>query len=94
MPEAEPNPRGRSWRVVRRLFRWLRIAVVFSALGAVLLTVWLNHFGFPDILKEQIVAALRERGLDLQFTRMRLLWSRGIVADMPSREPTAIVREA
>ena len=81
MRDANQKSGSRFWRVGRRLFRWFRITILLMLLGLLLLALWLNHFGFPDLAKERIVIALRERGVDLQFTRMRLLWFRGIVAD-------------
>ncbi|HWN94439.1 MAG TPA: AsmA-like C-terminal region-containing protein [Methylomirabilota bacterium] len=81
MRKTKQKSGSRFWRVSRRVFRWFRITVLFTLLGLLLLALWLNHFGFPDLAKEHLVAALRERGVDLQFTRLRLLWFRGIVAD-------------
>lgn len=69
------------WRKCRITFRWFRIAVwllVLLALGAFL---WLNRVGLPDFLKTSLVAALREQGVELSFSRMRLSLVRGLVAD-------------
>src|SRR5487761_1922140 len=69
------------WRKCRVCFRWCRISVwlvVLAALGAL---VWVNQIGLPDFLKTRLVATLRERGVALEFTRMRLRFGRGIVAE-------------
>jgi hypothetical protein len=69
------------WRKCRITFRWLRIAawlLVLAVLGAFL---WFNRVGLPDFLKTPLVAALREQGVELQFSRMRLSLVRGLVAD-------------
>lgn len=69
------------WRKCRITFRWFRIAVwllVLLVLGAFL---WVNRVGLPDFLKTPLVAALRERGVELEFSRMRLSLVRGLVAD-------------
>ena len=81
MGKGKDKPKSRGWRVTRRIFRWIRISLVFAVFAIVLLTLWLNRVGFPDVLKNRLVTALHERGMDLQFTRMRFLWFRGIVAD-------------
>ncbi len=54
---------------------WL---VVLAVLCAV---VWLNQVGLPDFLKTRLVATLHGRGIDLEFSRMRLRFERGIVAE-------------
>src|SRR5258706_725490 len=69
------------WRKSRVCFRWFRIRawlVVLTGLGAV---VWFNQIGLPDFLKTRLVATLRERGVELAFTRMRLRFGHGIVAE-------------
>ncbi|HMJ91977.1 MAG TPA: hypothetical protein VK530_19300, partial [Candidatus Acidoferrum sp.] len=75
------KPQSRRWRIARRVFRWFRIVVLLLVLAAIIGAVWLNHVGLPDFLKERLVAELRSRGVSLQFTRMRLHWYRGIIAD-------------
>ena len=77
----QAKAKNRGWRIVRRLFRWFRIAVLLATLGLLIFAIWLNRVGVPDFLRDRLVIALRERGMDVQFTRMRLLWFRGIVAD-------------
>jgi len=50
-------------------------------LAAVCAVAWFNRIGLPDFLKTRLVATLHERGIELEFTRMRLSFGRGIVAD-------------
>jgi hypothetical protein len=69
------------WRKCRITFRWLRIAVwllVLAGLGALL---WFNRVGLPDFLKTPLVTALREKGVELEFSRMRVSLAHGLVAD-------------
>lgn len=73
--------KSRGWRIARVTFRWCRITVWVLILALLLAIIWLNHHGLPDFVKDQLVVALRERGMELQFTRMRLAWYRGVVAD-------------
>ena len=69
------------WRKCRVCFRWLRISAWLVVLAALCAVVWLNQIGLPDFLKTRLVATLRERGVDLEFTRMRLRFGHGIVAE-------------
>ncbi len=79
---SEPRqPRKRFWPWTRRIFRWCRIAVLLVVLAAVLAAIWLNRVGLPDFLKDRLVMELRERGIALRFSRMRLHWYRGLVAE-------------
>ena len=75
------KPQRRFWRIARRLFRWFRITLLLLVLALLVFVIWLNHFGLPDFMKERLVFELRSRGVELRFTRMRLVWYRGIVAD-------------
>src|SRR5882724_10962707 len=75
------KPQRRFWRIARRLFRWFRITLLLLVLALLVFAIWLNRSGLPDFLKERLVFELRSRGVELRFTRMRLVWYRGIVAD-------------
>ena len=66
---------------MRWLFRWCRLTVWLIVLTLIVLALWLNHYGLPEFARDRLVLELRLRGVDLQFTRMRLAWYRGIVAD-------------
>jgi hypothetical protein len=81
MAAVNPKPQSRFWRVTRRLFRWFRITILLAILALLVLAIWLNHYGLPDMMKDPLVAALRSRGVELQFSRMRLVWYRGLVAE-------------
>ncbi len=69
------------WRITRRVFRWCRITVWLLILVLLASALWLNRVGLPDFAKDVLVTELRLRGFELNFTRMRLAWYRGIVAD-------------
>ena len=81
MSDKTAPPSRRFWSGARRLFRWCRITVWLILLALLVLALWLNHFGLPAFARERLVLELRLRGVDLHFTRMRLAWYRGIVAD-------------
>lgn len=69
------------WRRCRKVFRWLRITIWFVLLAAVCALLWFNQVGLPDFLKKRFVTECRARGVDLEFSRLRLHFVRGIVAD-------------
>ena len=69
------------WRKCRVCFRWCRISAWLLVLAAVCAVAWFNRIGLPDFLKTRLVATLHERGIELEFSRMRLRFERGIVAE-------------
>ena len=69
------------WRKCRVGFRWCRISALLMVLAVVCSIAWFNRIGLPDFLKARLVADLHERGIELEFTRMRLRFERGIVAE-------------
>lgn len=73
--------KSRFWRISRIYFRRLRIVVLLVMLAALGLAVYLNQVGLPDFLKRPVLEELRGRGVDLEFSRLRLRWHRGIVAE-------------
>lgn len=81
MSEPQRKPKRRFWRAARRAFRWFRIGVWLIVLAVLILLIWLHRHGLPEFARERLIAELRLHGVDLQFTRMRLVWFRGIVAE-------------
>jgi hypothetical protein len=75
------HPPGRAWRVCRVAFRWFRIAVLLLVLCFIIAGLFLNHVGLPEQIKRRVVARLRAQGWDVEFSRLRLRWYRGIVAE-------------
>jgi hypothetical protein len=86
MPAREP---GRRWKLFRRFFRGCRIAILLVVFVVVAAGAYLNEVGLPDFLKRRLVQQLRDRGVDLQFTRLRLRWYRGVVAENVGFGPAA-----
>lgn len=81
-PHDKPkNPPSRGWRICRRCLRGARICVLFLAFVLLALTVYLNEIGLPALLKGPLLKELHRRGVDLQFSRLRLRWYRGLVAE-------------
>ncbi len=69
------------WRKCRIGFRWFRITTLLAVLALVCAFVWFNRVGLPDFLKRPLVEKLRARGVELEFTRLRLRFVRGLVAE-------------
>lgn len=78
MPRAAPR---RFWPIARRLFRWFRITMLLLVLVTLIAIVWLNQVGLPDFLKERLRTELRAQGMEVQFSRLRYRWYRGLVAE-------------
>src|SRR6185312_1769477 len=71
----------RRWHRFRVIFRRFRIAVLLVVLALVGFVLYLDRVGLPNFIKNPLVEKLHERGLDLQFTRLRWRLSHGIVAE-------------
>jgi hypothetical protein len=69
------------WRKCRVCFRWCRISVWLLLLVLVCAVAWFNRIGLPDFLKTRLVATLHEHGVNLEFSRLRLRFERGLVAE-------------
>jgi hypothetical protein len=71
----------RFWRQCRIAFRCVRFAVWLLILAALGVLLWCNRVGLPDFLKIRLVAMLQEHGVALEFSRMRLSLTHGVVAE-------------
>jgi len=69
------------WRTCRIYFRRFRITVWFIVLLLLSALIYLNQVGLPGFIKRPLLERLHARGLDLQFSRLRLRWYQGIVAE-------------
>src|SRR5438477_8674000 len=75
------RPNSRFWRRCRIYFRRFRLTVwllILALLGAL---VYVNQVGLPGFVKRPLLEKLRARGIDLQFSRLRLRWYQGLVAE-------------
>ena len=89
----------RRWfRIGRRSFRWFRITAWLLLLLLLLAGLYLNHVGLPGFLKRALVNKARTQGMELDFTRARLRWYRGLVFEnlqlLQSNRPEAPVLRA
>src|SRR5712672_2683175 len=71
----------RFWRMCRIGFRRFRLCLWLVILAALACLLYLNQIGLPALVKKPLLDKLRARGIDLQFSRLRLHWDRGIVAE-------------
>jgi hypothetical protein len=69
------------WRKCRIAFRCVRFGVWLAVLAVIGAFLWFNRVGLPDFLKARLVNTLHERGVELEFSRMRLSLVHGLVAD-------------
>ena len=76
-----PRRRRGFWRTCRVYFRRFRITVWLLLLALAGALVYLTQIGLPDFAKQPLLDNLRARGVDLQFSRLRLSWNYGIVAE-------------
>jgi len=77
----QPRPKRRFWRLCRIYFRRFRITVWFLILALLGVLIYVNQIGLPGFIKKPLLEKLRAAGIDLQFTRLRLRWYEGVVAE-------------
>src|SRR5258708_2948211 len=80
-PPANVPARSRAKRLIWALFRFVRMALVVLLLFALVLGLFLNKVGLPEFVKNRVIAQARASGLAVEFSRLRLLWYRGVVAE-------------
>ena len=73
--------KGRFWRTCRICFRRIRITLWLLILVLLGGLIYLNRVGLPDFAKRPLLGTLRARGVDLQFSRLRLSWRHGLIAE-------------
>lgn len=78
MPPRTPSS---FWQRCRLWFRRVRLAVWLLAFVIVCAGLYGTQIGLPGFLKRPLLEVLRERGLELEYTRLRWHWYRGIVAE-------------
>ncbi|MEK7686635.1 MAG: AsmA-like C-terminal region-containing protein [Verrucomicrobiota bacterium] len=78
MSASAPNT---FWRHGRRWLRGFRICLLLFVLSLAGLLLYLNWIGLPDFIKAKLVTELRRRGLDLEFSRLRLQGYRHFLAE-------------
>ncbi|HEX9047292.1 MAG TPA: hypothetical protein VF988_09720, partial [Verrucomicrobiae bacterium] len=69
------------WRKCRIALRCARFIIWAAVLLLLVALGWFNLVGLPGFLKTRLVTALHERGVQLEFSRMRLRFVHGLVCD-------------
>ena len=70
------------WRSCRIAFRWTRYALWLGILLVLLALAWINVVGVPQFIQTRIIQGIREQqGVQLDISRIRWRFIRGIVAD-------------
>jgi hypothetical protein len=80
-PSATKPARRRGWRIFFGVFKWCRVLLLLLIFIIVLLGLFLNRVGLPAWLERRVEEQFRANGWDLQFSRLRLHWYNGIVAE-------------
>src|SRR6266487_2019327 len=76
-----PPPKSRFRRFCRVAWRIGRTSLVVLVIVLGTLVLWLTEVGLPDFMKQRLVSEMRSRGVEFQFSRIRLRWRRGVVAE-------------
>src|SRR6266516_679757 len=81
MNDTAKPAQSRAKRFARGVIRWFRTVLLLLVLSVAVVLFFLNRVGLPDFFKERVVAAARSKGLEVQFSRLRVRWSCGLVAE-------------
>lgn len=81
------NPKA-FWRLVRKWFRHVRIAVWLVILALLVIVLYLHNVGFPGFVQQSLIHQAERQGLTLQFSQLRLSY-KGIAAEQVSLQPAA-----
>src|ERR1043166_9600939 len=76
-----PDMPSRSGRILRRLFRWICRVLVLLILALLVTAVYLEKAGVPEFVKRRLIDEIRARGWEVEFSRLRFHWYRGVVAE-------------
>ncbi len=88
---AEPTSPPRRRRLRQRFvvtFKWCRIAILLAIFVAIVLGLFLNHVGLPGWFEARLRKESAEHGWDLNYSRLRLRWYAGVVAENLQLERT------
>lgn len=69
------------WRVLRVYFRRFRILIWLVLLALLGCFIYLNQVGLPEFLNRPLARVLKQQGVELRYTRLRLRFYEGIVAE-------------
>jgi hypothetical protein len=73
------SPRRRN--ILRTIVRVFRVTVLLLIFAVVVAAFFVNKIGLPEFAKQRLIRQLRANGWEADFSRVRLRWYYGIVAD-------------
>ncbi len=76
-----PASKPTRWRSTRTALRWVRRVGLGLLLLGVLAALYLDRIGVPGPVRALVVGALLDRGITVEFARLRMHWYRGLVAE-------------
>ena len=80
-PRPPKRPRSLLWRAVFTSFKWCRISILLLIFTVIILGLFLDHVGLPDWLERRVEDQFRANGWEIKFSKLRLRWYRGVVAE-------------
>jgi AsmA-like C-terminal region len=72
---------NRAWRLCCKVGRGMRICTLLFLFILLVAVIYMNQIGLPRYLKKPLLKSLHEKGVDVEFSRLRLRWYRGIVVE-------------
>jgi hypothetical protein len=69
------------WRKCRLFIRWSRRVAMVAAVALICAFVWFDRVGVPDFLQRRLVESLHDRGVELEFARLRFSLFHGLIAE-------------
>lgn len=92
-PKAKPakRPRSLGWRMFFTTFKWCRISILLFIFVVIILGLFLNHVGLPEWLERRVEDQFRKSGWEMKFSKLRLRWYHGIVADEVQLQRTNVL---
>jgi hypothetical protein len=79
--KAKPKKRRGFWRSLAVYFRRFRIVVWLLLLAVIASFIYLNQVGLPGMIKRPLLQRLEARGINIEFSRVRVRWYEGVVAE-------------
>ena len=72
---------SRKGRIARRIFRWACRLLALVVLAILACAIYLERAGLPEFLKRRLVASVRAKGWEFDYSRLRFHWQRGIIGE-------------
>ena len=80
-PPVTKPARRRGWRIFFGVFKWCRVSLLLLLFVVIIIGLFLNRVGLPAWLERRVEEQFRASGWEVKFSRLRLHWYNGIVAE-------------